>query len=232
VHDPVRVNFARPIPLFPLAGVALLPQHAVPLHIFEPRYRQMVSDAIDGSGLIAMAVYDKPPALRPAVCVGHIVQYDSLPDGRSNIVLQGICRARILRELPMPKPRTYRTALLEPIDAALGGELSAESAPGGLLDQTRDRVLDMLTRGPLTRLHAAQPIANFLQSDEGSSSSALELVCASLVDNARVRYQLLEEPNPAARAKLLLNELTHLQTTIRRATSQRPDLWPKGMSWN
>ena len=55
----IRVNFNKPIPLFPLDSVVLLPQQVMPLHIFEPRYRQMVDEALDSVGQIAMAVIDK-----------------------------------------------------------------------------------------------------------------------------------------------------------------------------
>jgi hypothetical protein len=53
----IRVNFSRPLPLFPLPQVVMLPQQITPLHIFEPRYRQMVDRALDGAGQIAMAKY-------------------------------------------------------------------------------------------------------------------------------------------------------------------------------
>ena len=103
----VQVNFGKPIPLFPLDSAVLLPQQVLPLHIFEPRYRQMVERALDGAGQIAMAVFEGEswkqqyhgrPALRPAVCIGQIVQHERLPDGRYNIILQGVCRARISKE--------------------------------------------------------------------------------------------------------------------------------------
>src|SRR5580765_1551354 len=105
----ISVNFGKPMPIFPLNSVVLLPHGVLPLHVFEDRYRQMVGDALDGSGQIAMAVFEgadwkqeyhcRPP-VRPAVCVGQIIQHHKLPDGRYNIALQGICRARILQELP------------------------------------------------------------------------------------------------------------------------------------
>ena len=104
----IQVNFGRPRPIFPLDQVTLLPQQVLPLHIFEPRYRQMVTDALDGSGQIAMAVFEgrdwkqqyhgRPP-IRPAVCIGHIAQHEKLADGRYNIILRGVCRARVIKEL-------------------------------------------------------------------------------------------------------------------------------------
>ncbi|MGP1309805.1 MAG: LON peptidase substrate-binding domain-containing protein, partial [Phycisphaerales bacterium] len=92
----IRVNFNRPMPVFPLREVVLFPHAAIPLHIFEERYRDMVDDALDGAGQIAMAVFEgerwtqeyhgRPP-IRPAVCVGQILQHERLADGRYNIIL-------------------------------------------------------------------------------------------------------------------------------------------------
>src|SRR3954467_9840508 len=80
----IQVNFGRPLPLFPLDAVTLLPQQLLPLHIFEERYRQMVEHALDGSGQLAMAVLDGSgkgeegnPPIRPAVCIGQIAQHET-----------------------------------------------------------------------------------------------------------------------------------------------------------
>ena len=94
----IRVNFGKPMAFFPLAAVSLVPHGVVQLHIFEPRYRQMVSDALDEAGQIAMAVFDGEawqeeyhgaPPVRPMMCVGQIVAHEALADGRFNIALQG-----------------------------------------------------------------------------------------------------------------------------------------------
>ena len=92
----IRINFGRPVAIFPLATV-LLPQQPMPLHVFEPRYRQMVDSALDSSGQIAIATLDpkRPadahgrPAVRPVICIGQIVTHERLPDGRFNLVLHG-----------------------------------------------------------------------------------------------------------------------------------------------
>lgn len=89
------------VPVFPLAGAILFPRAQLPLHIFEPRYRAMVRDALDGDGLIAMVQPrdgKEPPALFEIGCIGSIVQSEEIGDGRFNIVLQGLSRFRIARE--------------------------------------------------------------------------------------------------------------------------------------
>jgi uncharacterized protein len=106
------------IPLFPLPGVVLLPGTTLPLHIFEPRYRVMVADALEGgSGTIGMAMM-KPgwerrgpsPPIFPVGGAGRIVEAEQLPDGRYNIVLAGEFRYRVVEESP---PAPYRVASVE-----------------------------------------------------------------------------------------------------------------------
>ncbi|HEY6066908.1 MAG TPA: LON peptidase substrate-binding domain-containing protein [Thermoanaerobaculia bacterium] len=111
----------RRIPLFPLPGVVLLPGTLLPLHIFEPRYRAMVADALAGDRTIGMAMM-KPgweragatPEIFPVGGAGRIVESEMLPDGRSNIVLEAAFRYRVLDESP---PAPYRVAKVEEIES-------------------------------------------------------------------------------------------------------------------
>jgi Lon protease-like protein len=91
------------VPLFPLPGAILFPRSQIPLHIFEPRYREMVRDAIDGPGRIAMIQPhriddDNRAPLYQIGCVGEIVGVEELDDGRFNIVLLGANRFRLVKE--------------------------------------------------------------------------------------------------------------------------------------
>ncbi|MEA1072432.1 LON peptidase substrate-binding domain-containing protein [Sphingomonas sp. LY160] len=89
------------LPLFPLAGAILFPRSQLPLHIFEPRYRDMVRDALAGAGRIGMIQSsgdgDPAPLFRSG-CVGEIVGVEEMEDGRYNIVLQGSTRFRLIAE--------------------------------------------------------------------------------------------------------------------------------------
>src|SRR5207244_3679223 len=88
-------------------------------HVFEPRYRQMMADALGDDRLLSMALlrpgweqgYHERPAVHPMVCVGRITREERLADGRYNLLLQGLCRARILEELS--SERLYRIARVE-----------------------------------------------------------------------------------------------------------------------
>ncbi len=108
------------IPLFPLPGVVLLPGTILPLHIFEPRYRALVGDALAGDRTIGMAML-RPgweasdaddPKIYPIGGAGEIVESEELEDGRFNILLEGRFRYRIVEESPSDP---YRTARVEPV---------------------------------------------------------------------------------------------------------------------
>ncbi|HEX8214086.1 MAG TPA: LON peptidase substrate-binding domain-containing protein [Allosphingosinicella sp.] len=95
------------VPVFPLGGAILFPRAQLPLHIFEPRYRAMVRDALEGDQLIAMVQprdYSEPPALFDVGCIGTIVQSEELEDGRFNIVIEGLSRFRIAGEAEAETP--------------------------------------------------------------------------------------------------------------------------------
>lgn len=229
----IHVNFSRPMPLFPLDSVALLPQQVIPLHIFEPRYRQLIDHALDAAGQVAMATYQGEawkdeyhgnPPLLPAVCVGMIVEHQRLPDGRYNILLQGVCRARIVQHFMPDEPHQYRRALLEPI-----GE---DPVDPDQLDRARERIDDLLSEGPLTQLAAADEVLKFIRNPDVPTQALLELVAFALIKDARARYHLLAEPDPDRRCALVEHQLGRLGDLIRRAQAQHPERWPRGCSWN
>ena len=240
MSDTIMVDFNRPIPLFPLSCVSLLPHAVQGLHIFEPRYRQMVEDVLrkvhDGnlltSGPIAMAVVGAKfvdalgaaPKLRPAVCVGQIVQHERLKDGRHNIVLHGVCRARI-KEIQEPgESRAYRTAMLQPIDP-----------PNHLppkMKAARKILQELLHRPMLQRLASVQKVAEWADRKDMPTYAVIELVGAAMLRDENARYHLLACGNPWERAQLVANEIARLEGLVAAADAQKTSRWPKGLSWN
>src|SRR5262249_36873339 len=118
--DPTSLgDFSGTARLFPLPNLVLFPYVIQPLHIFEPRYRRLMADALADDRLMAMALlkpgwegdYHKRPAIHPVVCLGKIFKEERLADGRYNLLLHGLARARVLEELPAEKP--YRSARVE-----------------------------------------------------------------------------------------------------------------------
>ena len=119
------------LPLFPLPNVVLFPNVFLPLHIFEPRYREMVADALAGDRIIGMALlrpgweadYDGRPPVYPTGCAGLVTNAESLPDGRYNIVLQGLEKFRLIDE---ERDGSYRIARVEGI-AEINGSSDPEA---------------------------------------------------------------------------------------------------------
>src|SRR5439155_7312282 len=112
-------NFDGRVRLFPLPNLVMFPHVVQPLHVFEPRYRQLLADALAGDQLITMALLQpgwepddegKPP-LFPVACLTKIIAHKELADGRSLVLLRGLSRVRIVDELPAD--RLYRVARVE-----------------------------------------------------------------------------------------------------------------------
>lgn len=104
--------------IFPLAGALLFPRMHLPLHIFEPRYCAMVSDAMARDrriGMIQPRGEGDPPPLFDLGCVGRIAEVEALDDGRYNIVLEGTSLFRVARELDVSTPFRQVEAELIPI---------------------------------------------------------------------------------------------------------------------
>ena len=133
------------IPIFPLPDVVLFPHVFLPLHVFEPRYREMVADAVDGDRLIGMVLLRNGwqrhagpnPPIYPLGCAGRITHVTPLPDGRYNVVLRGLQRFRVHGE---DHSRAYRIAAIDAVpDGAAAGR-------GERLRADRKRLEDLLDR--------------------------------------------------------------------------------------
>ncbi len=98
--EPEAFSLPDIVPIFPLPTVVFFPQTYLPLHIFEPRYREMIQEASGNGQCIGMALlkegwedqYEEAPPIYPIGCVGRIISSHKLSDGRYNIVLQGLHR--------------------------------------------------------------------------------------------------------------------------------------------
>lgn len=233
--ETIRVNFGRPIPVFPLPDTVLLPHATQHLHIFESRYCQMVSDCLDSTGQLAMACYDlrsdrvddEPRPLRPAVCVGQITEHRTIQDQHEQrylIQLHGLCRGRIVELFEPDDGKLYRAARIAPTDTPT----SAAAA----MHTVRRRLRRLLSGPQLSRMCGAETVLKWFDTEEVPTEALLELVGSALVNDAEVKYQLLAEPSPERRAELIQNELGRLDELVRRSDGQPYRDWPKGVSWN
>ena len=122
------------VPLFPLPTTVFYPNTSLPLHIFEPRYRSMVADALNGKGEIGMILlkpgwesdYQGTPEIMTIGYLGTIKRYSELPEGKYNILLSGLYRFRILNEI---KGKIYRQAQVEFLKEINDKDLTSEPSP-------------------------------------------------------------------------------------------------------
>jgi Lon protease-like protein len=194
------------IPIFPLPNVVLFPGVFLPLHIFEPRYRAMVGEAIKGDRMIGMTLlkpgwegdYDRRPAIYPVGCAGLISHVDKLADGRYNIVLQGIEKFRIVRE---ERDGDYRRA-------------EVLALPETMHEEAKDHL----------RKERAKLEALLLPSKPGSDASFPSSLPDEDLVNALSQYlellpverqALLERENPLDRCRSLI-ELMEIQALVTR----------------
>jgi len=192
-------------PLFPLPNVVLFPRAVLPLHIFEERYQAMTEKALEGSRRIAMALlqpgweknYYGRPAIDPVVCVGRILTHEELPDGKFNFLLQGVARARIVRE---HGGKPYRVADL----ARLTEEPSLEMH----LEAHRKAIGEVLRRG-VDALPGARQFLQMLTSPM-STATVADLIAFHLLDDPALKQALLAEANVERRVHGVVTALRGL----------------------
>ena len=220
MFDTVTIDFRRPFPVFPLPETMLLPHGIQPLHIFEHRYRAMVSEALDGRGQIAMATWaDLSPDLlterpmRPVVCLGQIVQHESVQTGYQ-ILLHGLCRARIVDTHPPMEDRPWSNITVRP--------LTTEDKDETQLDQARGTMHDLLRRDALKPLERLEVVANWFDMADVPTGPLVDLTAGAVMASSDQRYALLAESDACVRAAMVLQELRDLERLLRLAALQPP----------
>ena len=189
MDDAERIRRALPaLPIFPLPGAVLLPHALVPLHVFEPSYRKMTQDCDAGLRVLALAnipddraAAERPPRVLPAIGIGVLARVDRLPGGRFNIVLRGVQRAALERELPTAEPyRVVRARALSPSRPAPGA--------GQLANDLKRLVLAL---SAALRNEEAQALAQ-LAARAADPGDLADIVAGALIANPRERQAVLE----------------------------------------
>lgn len=215
-------DFSGRVRLFPLPNLVLFPHVLQPLHIFEPRYCEMLADSMANDRLIAMALlepgweaqYHKKPSIASVVCIGKVLTHTPTVDHRHNILLAGLRRARIVRELECGE-RSYRQAEVELLVDSYPGDNEAERAVAQnvLLDMYQKLVPDGL--------------GEFVGAPLGILT---DLMTFTLGLPLPLKQQLLAEANVDVRCRLLSRCLKEL---VRARESQDPnDEFPPKFSSN
>lgn len=184
------------IPLFPLPDVVLFPHVALPLHIFEPRYRKMVADALAGDRVIGMTLlragwerdyYGRPPVYDLG-CAGRIEQHEALPDGRCNIVLRGLSRFRIVEE---HAGEPYRLGAVAPqADSAGDAAGAARRAVMAAIGRAADGPLVLVIKPDVPDDLFVNALSQSLALSAVERQSLLE--CDSVLDRYRRMLSILE----------------------------------------
>ncbi len=201
-------------PIFPLPSVQLFPHALLPLHIFEPRYRQMLADCLAGERRMVIATLSSEHATAPVagvqpVCgLGEIVAHEPTPDGRSNILLRGLGRYRLLAE--QPSQRLYRLATIAPLVERADDEPRLQAAHHQLVVLT-ERLSRLLPSGG--------PTLQKLLASQSSTGPLADVLAAALVTDSETRQTLLETLDIALRTERLTAEIASLVATLHTPTT-------------
>ena len=195
------------VPIFPLPDLALFPNTLLPLHIFEPRYRAMVTDCLARDRRLAMVGlkpgcdgdYAGRPDVHEVAGLGRIVKCERLATGRFNILLKGEVRVRIERELP--SDTLYR--LVQSVELEDAGAERDTVPP--LLDEVKRacrRILEAVRR--------ATPEMEETLAAAAAPGILCDQVASAVIPSPAVRQALLEELDVERRLRRLLAELENL----------------------
>lgn len=203
------------LPLFPLPDVVLFPDTEIALHIFEPRYREMIRYALDEKLCIGMVLlkpgfqetYEGAPEIHAIGCMGDITACKPLPDGRYNIMLKGSSRFLILEEI---HARAFRQAKIQLLPDIKSDPLLEVLEP----QLKRDLLYDFLALGAALAGEAA-PVTSPGIPDQAMSDLVNELAF-SFPGPAQQRQTLLEITNPYDRALALRESLQNMATATRK----------------
>jgi Lon protease-like protein len=213
--------------LFPLPNLVLFPSVIQPLHIFEPRYRQMTAHALSSDRLLTSVLlrpdweeeYEGRPAIHEVACLGKIVADQRLEDGRYNLLLRGLRRVRILEEISSPK--WYRSARVELLPETDVKCLKAASS-------FRRKLGELVPRWFPNQAAVLAQFRRLLASNL-SVGTLCDIFSFALPLDVLVKQQLLEQLDVVQRSQTLLE---HLQAHAGKEASICERRFPPAFSQN
>ena len=220
--------FAGKVRLFPLPNLVLFPHVMQPLHIFEPRYRALLEEALAGDGLIAMAILapgweanlEGRPVLQPVACLCRVMNWQKTPEGTYNVLLVGIRRIRLLQELPQQK--LFREARVELLDDEYSPHQTAERAE-------RQKALVERFKAILPNLSDSAEQLQQLLSQQISLGMLTDIMGYTLNLEIDLKLKLLGEPQVDQRAEFLSEVAERMSETTEK---QRRKTFPPKFSMN
>ena len=192
--------------LFPLPNLVVFPHVMQPLHIFEPRYKAMLEDALGGDGLIAMAIlapgweknYEGRPQLRSTACLCKVATHHRTSEGTYNVLLLGVKRIEIVHELPPDKP--FREAQVRLCHDDYTDNAAAQRA-------ARQRQLLQLFKESLPKLAETSEGLDQLLGQDVPLGMLTDIIAYTLDLDQNRKEQLLAETNVDRRVELLFEHL-------------------------
>ena len=198
-------NFSGIVRLFPLPNLVLFPGVVQALHIFEPRYRKMMEDTLAGDRTIAMCLpkeglgNQRVPEIHGVICIGKVVAHAEVEDGRYNLLLQGIARAKIVRELGVEQP--YRMAEVEILPDIDDADKETKTAIRSRIRAFCEKIQAQEIENSLgASVFAGSGVWNQL-----SIGLLVDLVCFALPIPSDQRQEILETQDVVARAERMLD---------------------------
>jgi ATP-dependent Lon protease len=220
-----------PVRLFPLPNLVMFPHVVQPLHIFEPRYCELLEDALAGNRQVAIVLlepgwerdYEGRPAVSPVACLGKVVAHERLPTGRHNILLRGLKRIAIRRELSASLP--FRMAEVDVLD-------DFYLPTGAERRSSMQRKLVGLARRLLPDSTALHDQLDELLASQVSLGMLTDVFAFTLGFSSTVKQRLLAEWNVDRRAALLSEKLNALAQRLDAAHDSGVIEFPPRFSLN
>lgn len=206
-------SFSGRVRLFPLPNLVVFPHVMQPLHIFEPRYRAMLEEALADDGLLGMVLlapgwetdYEGRPPLRAAGCLCRVATYHKTDEGSYNVLVLGLRRITIERELPPDK--LFRVAEVKLCEDEYANESSEERA------ELQHRLLESFKR-VLPRIPEAYKQLDELLGSQVPLGMLTDIVAYTLDIDLEFKERLLSETNVSRRAEWLLEHLDHMRKAV------------------
>lgn len=199
-------GFAR---VFPLPNLVMFPHVMQAVHIFEPRYRALLEEAVEDDRLIALGVhapgwqkdYEGRPPLRPTACLCRVATHQQTPEGTYNVLLLGVRRLHLVTELPPSRPfRVFEAEIME--------EHEPEQAVPGTATELQQRLLAAFKRA-MPKMPAAYDQLDQLLGNQITLGMLADIVSYTLDLDVEWKMRLLAECDVFRRAEVLLAGLAN-----------------------
>jgi Lon protease-like protein len=194
--------------VFPLPNVVMFPHVMQPLHIFEPRYRALFEEAIEDDRLLALGVLapgwekqaEERPRLRSTACLCRIATHQQTPQGTYNVLLLGVRRLRLVRELPPKK-------LFREVEAEILEDHEPDDAPPGAAAALQHRLLAAF-KAAMPKIPQAYEQLDHLLGSQITLGMLTDIVAYTIDFDIDAKIGLLAECDVFRRTRLLLEAIT------------------------